>query len=294
MRWLVVLTLLLPRVALAEDDLVKAERFLEEMEYRRALKMADKLLAAGGRGPTELVQAYRIRGLCLAGLGKAEESMQAFRRLLAIDPGFRLSTDVSPRLAGGFYQAVAYAKNQKPITLVHRPPETGVGEPLAAVSVSLQADPLGMVKLIRLVYAPDGGADQVSEQTVAGLGEVSLRLLEGPTGSGQVAYFIEALDEKGSVLKRVGSLEDRLRWQRAKPEATPVVARQDLSPPAPAAPPVEQEEPGQDEEETVWYKTPWFWATVGLVVAGAAAGTAVALTADDGPKGPVDYAIEIR
>lgn len=284
---------MVPLTAQAGEGLEQVERYLEEMEYRKALSLADRLLSAGGRGPEQLVQIYRIRGLCLAGLDKPEASMQAFRHLLAVDPEFRLSTAISPRLAGGFYQAVAYSKNQKPITLVHRPPETGAGEPLERISVSLQADPLGMVKVVRLVFSPGGGADQTVEQPVEGLGEIALRMQGLPDESDQVTYYLEALDAQGSILKRVGSLDDRLRWTKKREETTPVVARQKLDPPqveqpAPVAPAPEE------DESPAWYETAWFWATVGVVVAGAVTGTAVALTTDDGSRGPVDYAIEIR
>ena len=38
-------------------------------------------------------------------------------KLLAIDPAFRLSEDISPKLAAPFYQAVAMLRTQKPLVL---------------------------------------------------------------------------------------------------------------------------------------------------------------------------------
>ena len=63
MRWSMVLLLLLALTAQAGEGLKQAEGFLEEMEYRKALSLADRLLSTGGRGPDELVQIYQLNFL---------------------------------------------------------------------------------------------------------------------------------------------------------------------------------------------------------------------------------------
>ena len=119
--WLV-LPLLLAAAApsRAGEDLNKAEKLFEDMEYAKAHKAAERVLASALSGPAELVAAYRIQGLCLSMAGKTAEALLAFRRLLSIDPGFELSQNLSPKLTAPFYQAVAMSKNFKPIALAHQ------------------------------------------------------------------------------------------------------------------------------------------------------------------------------
>lgn len=282
----------------AAGQLQQAGQLLEEMEYEQALAVARRAIAAGGLGPRGLVQSYRIQGLCQAGLGRAEASMQAFRHLLAIDPEFRLSTDISPRLSGGFYQAVAYTKNLRPITLEHRPPEPPAGRELA---VELQADPLGMVRSLRLVYSIGGAADQTQEMPVEGLGPIALHLQDPPADE-PIAYYFEALDAHGNVLARIGSVDDRLRLAGAPPVAVAAGPSPPAEPPAgepePEAPQAVaaasdwHEPPAAEEESSDWYASWWFWTTVGVVVAGATVGTALAVSGGGG--GARDYVIEVR
>ncbi len=284
----------------AAGELQRAEQLLEEMEYEQALAKARRAIAGGGLGPRGLVKSYRIQGLCQAGLGRADESMQAFRHLLAIDPEFRLSTDISPRLSGGFYQAVAYTKNLRPITLEHRPPEPPAGRELSA---ELQADPLGMVRLLRLVYAIGGAADQTQEMPVAGLGPIALELLD-PPGDESIAYYFEALDAHGNVLARIGSVDDRLRLTGAPPVVAAAGPAPPAEPPAAAAESPEPQPvaaagdwhapPAAKEESSDWYTSWWFWTTIGVVVAGATVGTALAVSGGGGGGGARDYVIEVR
>lgn len=296
MRWsLVLFVTVLPLLAQAKDPLASAEAYLEEMEYVKALRLVDRVLASSGRGPGELVKAYRIQGLCQAAAGKTEASMQAFRRLLSIDPEFRLSTEISPRLAGGFYQAVAYSKNNKPITLVHRPSEPPRKLAGLELAVELQADSLGMVKAVRLVFSSEGGADQIIEVPVGGLGKINLTLPD--EAATKLDYYFEALNERGSVLARVGSVDDRLGLAVA---SASVVVKKPLTPPhKPEG--VRSEPAGQDwkdeaevSAESRWYASWWFWTTVGVVVAGATVGATLAVTSNGSSSGPVNYGIELE
>ncbi len=121
MRRLTFLVLFLPSLALAGTDLDKATQLFTDMEYSKAKKMAQRVLTSRASGPQELVSAYRIRGLCLSAMGKTSAAVQDFSRLLAINPGYKLSDDISPKIAAPFYQAVAMHKDQV-ISLSHMNP----------------------------------------------------------------------------------------------------------------------------------------------------------------------------
>ena len=125
MRKIAILLCMLPLAARA-DDLGKARKYLKQMQYRQAWKMAVKAERSETSGPEQLIEAYRLQGLAQAAMGKGKRATQAFRKLLAIQPDFRLPDSVSPKLMPPFEQAVtAAAQKQKPIRLEHAPPNAG-------------------------------------------------------------------------------------------------------------------------------------------------------------------------
>ncbi len=178
------------------------------MEYSKALKLTELVLKTSERGPEELVAAYRIQGLCLSAMGKLDDAVMDFRRLLAIDPSFRLSTNVSPKLAAPFYQAVAMTQDQSRIRINHVAPQPQESLAGLELTVDLESDPLRMVGNIRLRYwTVAGGSKHRIVTPVVGLGKVSIALPQKLRAL-QVYYCLDATNSAGSVLVRVGSIED--------------------------------------------------------------------------------------
>ncbi len=208
MKWLVIAFLILPSSVSADDNIQKAQQLLNRMKYSKALEIADQALESPGSRPDDLVEAYRIKGLCLAAMGNHDGAVAVFGRLLAINPSYELSPTTSPKLATPFYQAasMAKAKRQKPITLVHRPPEPpkGVGAPgRIELKVELAADPFGMVKKIRLRFKVGGGNEWKLGRPVQGPGSVSFRL-PPRVKAAEITYCFEALNEHGGLLALAG------------------------------------------------------------------------------------------
>jgi hypothetical protein len=72
--------------------------------------------------------------------------------------------------------------------------------------------------------------------------------------------------------------------KRPKPGKPLIVKTTPIEVPPPKVPPPRENGSG------AWYQSWWFWTAVGVVVVGAATGTALALSGDDG-GGPVDVFI---
>ena len=297
MRLLVFLMCLLPFSARAGDDLVNAEKYFKRLEYRQAIKSAAKVLNQRNADHKSLVAAYRMRGLCFAAIGKTKKAVESFSRLLAIEPSFRLSKMVSPKLTPAFYQALGLASDRKPISLFHQPPREPHSLGGLQLSVSLESNPFQMVSAVRIRYRVADAPEQQISKIVKGTGQLSFSLPEGLSGR-RLSYFFEALNTQGGVL-----LVDDAGGQAFVINLKPKPLQKNQTIAALTAPPVEAAPlPPSDTDSTTavvpastpWYNSWWFWTAVGVVVAGAATGTAVALTAGGSSSGPYHYGIEVR
>jgi tetratricopeptide (TPR) repeat protein len=287
----VVIAVLLPAWARA-DDLQEATRLVDIMEYKKALKAARRALKSPNHGPVELVAAYRIQGLCLSALGKAEMSLNAFRRLLAIDPNFKLSDDLSPKLAAPFYQAMAMSRTQKGITLRHHSPESPDTLAGLIMKITLAADPMHMVKAIELRFHTDLATKE--RRMVARInkpGTVAMKLPK-KFKAREIRYYFKATNKHGGALAFARTKEDPFVLAKKKVEAPPRVVIAPVAPPKPK-PPLEPWHKQQEETTAPWYQTWWFWTAAGVATAMIVGG--VILAAESGVTvGPVDYGILIE
>ncbi len=262
------------------DDLQRARELFDEMEYQAAHDAAGLALQQAEAGPAELAEAYRLQGLSLSALEQADESLAAFRAMLSIAPDTQLPTDISPKLAAPFYQAVAMAQEVAPIalSLAGEGPRAQPG----ALQVLLKSDPFGLVRGVRLVSRVGAGPWQRGgAEDLAARGQAELALPPADPVSVR-EYYLEALTATGGVLARLGSPEDPFRQAAARPVVAPVAEEDPLGDPV---------EPPR-AVATPWYETWWFWTAVGVVVAGTAVGLGVGLGVD-GSAEAVDYRIRI-
>lgn len=295
--WLVTWFLLAASPAAAEETghLERAISLFEEMEYDAARQAAERALASPRSGPGELLRAYRIQGLCLSALGQDDAALEAFSRLLAIDPAFRLSADVSPKLAAPFYQAVAMARSRKPILLRHPRPEPGETLGGTVLRIALKSNPFGMVREVRMRFVtPGGGNEKQMTASVSGTTTLGMRLPRD-LAARAVRYYFEAVNQHGGVLARKGSRDQPFELRaRLAPLPTPVPSTPVSTAPAgtTSAPGKTVPEPDRDEP-TPWYKSWWFWTTVSVVIVGSTTGAILASEAPD-HSGPVDYGIRLE
>ncbi|HUU01926.1 MAG TPA: hypothetical protein VM425_10820 [Myxococcota bacterium] len=285
-RAIVFIVLLAPAAALGQEPLRQAQEKFEQLDFDGALAAAGQALQSATDSPAELVEAYRIRGLCLSAMGRGDDSLLAFRALLSIDPNFKISADTSPKLAAPFYQALAISRELKPISLAPLATKTDV-QPLPRVRVKIEADPLRLVKGLRLCFKIGSGDWQKSEPLqVHEPGEFSLPL-PSTAAEGKIAYYFEALTAQGGVLARAGDKKSPLGAG-----AAPLAA---VVPPEQVTGTTEDQPLGHEEDQSApaWYRTWWFWTAVGVVVAGTAVGVGVGVSGGSS-NDPVDYNVSVE
>jgi tetratricopeptide (TPR) repeat protein len=287
-RRLAILLCLLPVMAWAagpSPDLDKAARLFKQMNYRGALKIAQRALKSSESEPQDLVSAYRIQGLCLSALGKGSKAVHSFKKLLAIDPSFRLSRDISPKLTPPFKKALRLVGNLDPISLIHQEPDSPESLAGLELKVTIQSDPFSMIASVRLQYRVGEVWRQMKVASVKAPATASMTLPADLEGS-EIVYYFEVQNRHGGILARAGSQAEPFRIEtRAShplmavepPPPDPLMTATDPTPAGSSA------EPGEEKEDggTPWYKSWWFWTVVGVAVAGAA--TATVLMVQEAP-----------
>jgi hypothetical protein len=310
-RLFVLFGMIVPALAWAGGEFDDATQLFRKQEYGKVQQTAERVLKSAEAGPKELVEAYRWQGLALAAQGKTAEAVQAFRRLLAIEPGYKLPKGTSPKLTAPFFQAAGMARDSGGILLLHQPPEAGKSLGGQVLEVAVKTDPLGMIKTMRLRYWTAGGAPELVVQPINGPGKVGFQLPLGFDAK-EASYSFEALNEAGGVLAQAGGagnvfhLQVKTEAVAAPPWVAP--AGGGTTPPAKLnldQPVSKQPEPvatttdndsgeKKSSRATPWYKTWWFWTVVGVAVAGAAAGTTVALLSAGGDSDTMMYKIQFK
>jgi tetratricopeptide (TPR) repeat protein len=285
-RTMVFIVLLSPATVLGQEPLHQAQEKFEQLDFDGALAASDLALQSSSDSPADLVEAYRIRGLCLSAMGRNDDALLAFRKLLSINPNFKISADTSPKLAAPFYQALAISRELKPISLVPLATKAD-DQSLPRVRVKLEADPLRLVGAIRVCFRIGSGDWQKSEPLpVSEPGEFSLPL-PATAAQGKVGYYFEALTAKGGVLARAGNKKFPLGSGSAELAA--------VKPPAEVVGAAGEQPLGHEPEQSgpAWYQSWWFWTAVGVVVAGTAVGVGVGLSSGSS-NDPVDYNVSVE
>ncbi|MBW1811233.1 MAG: hypothetical protein JRJ87_23790 [Deltaproteobacteria bacterium] len=286
---LLVLLLLFPAIAWAQNPLDEARQLLDNLDFKGALQESTRALESPQAGPAELVDAYQIQGLSLSALQRADESLMAFKKLLSIDPTFRISADISPKLSAPFYQAVGTAKELTPITLIHVPPGLRNRSAPQEVSIRIEADPLRLVSGLRICHRVGSGPWIRSQALeVNETGSFSLGLPVSVAAS-EVQYYFEALTRAGGVLARAGSLAAPFGTKPASPD-------KELDPSLETTAGLAENLADQElsDRDPKWYQSWWFWTAVGTVVVGTAVGVGVGVSTAGGDSGPKDYSIDVQ
>jgi len=281
MRWtpaICLLSILLPGAARGDDELGRARHLFEFMKFKQSLELAEKVLHAPVDEPARLAEAYKLKGLCLAALGRREQAQEAFLRLLAIDPDAEVSDQLSPKLTDVFYRAAAQTRENRPLNLWHDPPRVRSGENLAGLrlTVNLEIDLFDLIHGIRLRYLPSRGDDRKLTRPVRGANKVVFELPDD-TDSTEIDYFFEALNAHGGVVARLTHKGEPYHVGTAlvePPDLNEVAGEALLGP----------EEDRPVRVQTASPRRTWghvsFWSGVGLLVLGGVATWQAADAAD--------------
>ena len=217
--WIALAWFGLQGVASADDSLAQARKAVAESDYGAARPALVAALDAGGRGPDELAEIYRLTGIVAAALGDARGASDAFTHLLALTPRATLPDGTSPKITRPFDAAARYVASHGALEVKL---ETRAAPP--AITLVVASDPLSMVATARVVFTVDGGAER-SQDAEVGSERTEVAL---PAGR-RIDARIAALDVHGNRLAEIGSRDVPVVIIG---EAPPVVVA-----PAPAPPP---------------------------------------------------------
>ncbi len=303
---LVLVSILLLGTCVARADevdelLAQADKLFNELEYQKAIKIADQILQTPNVTPEKIVEAYRVKGLSLSGDDRIDDAFMVFRRLLAIDPNYRLSKDVSPRLAAPFYQAAAIAGEEGVVELVHIEPTNVTSLAGLKLTCHLKANPYNLVHQLRLRYRTPANdvTGELKADTDGKKGPVQF-VIPKDIKAKALLYHFEALNKYGGVLGRAGSGSHPFRVMAsegaivaAKDNTSKASTKEDQAAAAATTPPPDELRYDGDEEssETPYWKTWWFWTAVG---GGVAVITATAIGISMASGGSDTYTYQIK
>ena len=170
-------------------DLAEGQRLFDELDYEHALPLLSRaIIALGPMAPQQpparaaLVSVYGMRARALFGLDDATKAEDDFRALLALDPSYALSGQISPRVVALFDKVKTGVVGS--LALAVDPPDAQLEVNGQPASVSSGPVPLTAgeytVKATRLGYRP-------AEETVSVI-------------AGETKQFSLTLDRTSSVV----------------------------------------------------------------------------------------------
>src|SRR5687768_8144239 len=145
----------------SEADLAEGQRLFEELDYEHAVPLLSRAIIAlepmapqQPQARTALVSAYGMRARALFGLDDPAKAQDDFRALLALDPSYALSGQISPRVVALFDKVKTAVVGS--LALVVNPSDAQLEVNGLPVSVSAAPVPLTAgeytVKATRLGY----------------------------------------------------------------------------------------------------------------------------------------------
>lgn len=143
----------------AEADPYDAARDAEaQLNYKQVVIQANRALESAN-SHERLVNLYRMLGTANGVLGKGDDAVDAFTKLLAIDPDHHLPRGTSPKIMAPFREAGGYwVDRPKGLQVLPTlPPEIAAGKPLS-IPVKLD-DPLQLTANVRLSYRLQGDVE---------------------------------------------------------------------------------------------------------------------------------------
>jgi hypothetical protein len=219
------------------DPLEQAEEAYLEVDFDNTFRLSMEALEAGGNSRARMVRIYRLIGISAAALDRAEESRDAYVRMLALDPQIQVDRNLAPRLRGPFLEARGFwtARTTQFETNIALLRQRG------ALRIRL-SDPVQMAETIVLHYRLRGEPLFLDENRLAAR-EI---LVEGPglSEADVVEYYLEVLDTHGNQIIELGEQDLPLTVGQATGPVTP---------------------PGGDDDDGI-FASPWFWMAAGAAV----------------------------
>jgi len=220
----------------------EARMHYEQGDGAGSLAALDTAQAAPGNTRLVLVQIYRLRGQAAMMAGDRAQSVEAFKRYLALEPASD-ATGLSDEAAPAFAEAKSYWSQREPLKVEHLPPGTVAPRKKVSVPVRIASDPLKMIKQREFRYRREGAKTWTSLAMRNETLEVELPANPMPTKGREykMQYYITVTDSHAGELDSLGTAKAPLAF---------LVSKDAIIRPPPL------------------YKRWWFWAGAGAVLAG--------------------------
>ena len=235
------------------------------LDYKAVVRNASEALESA-QTHDRLVQLYRMLGTAQGVLGKSQEAVDAFTKLIGIDPEHKLARGTSPKITTPFREAGGFWVD-RPQGLTVTP--TVSREIASGKSLSIPVkvdDPLNITANVRLSYRIQGDAEWKKQEAQMGPAVTfNLSADELPTKDNDyiLEVYFAALNAQGSELRLSGEAARPLTIAVRVPGSTKVVtttAGGDVI-----------VQPAKPKKPLI--KTWWFWTIIGgVVVVGAGLG----------------------
>jgi hypothetical protein len=237
-----------------------AHKLYGELEYDRVVPIAEQILQIKDTTIQQKLDAYLLKGSCLAILGQTLEAEKTFRLLLRIEPSFDVKASVSPKILSVLrkvqheervlaeqLQALERQRIIAQLAINGLPADRATGGEPILFEIEVN-DPSGAVSAVSLRYRriiENAYSSLALQRDDRGLW-VSKIPAEWTANDGgfQMEYFISTADLKGRELITSGTAESPHRIE---------ISSGDI--------------PGDP-----FYTSTWFWLGTAALVAGASVG----------------------
>jgi len=237
------------------------------LDYKAVVVQSNRALETA-QTHDRLVNLYRLLGTANALVGKNQDAIDAFQRLLAIDPDHKLPRGTSPKITGPFREAGGFWVDRPGgLQIVPTLPKDANSDKPLAIPVKID-DAMSLTANVRMSYRQQGESEWKTAETPVG---ASITLNVPPTDIPTKAsdYVLEiyfaAMSSNGSEL--------RLAGEAARPLSIAIRGPGSMTTTTTTTGAIVNGQPDKPRKPLI--KTWWFWAAVGgaaVVAIGLGAG----------------------
>ena len=180
-----------------DDLLAFAEAAYRDVEFERTVDLAEEALESGALSAKRLARAYTLLAVAAAAIQDDERSMEAWIRLLGLQPDTQAARDLSPQMRAPYLEAKGFWAAQ--------------GDPLGADARYLRSrtsvrvditDPASMAAMVSVRWRKGG---EVSFKEARFLADERVYVpAEGLGPEDRIEYVVRLLDEQGNRLLEIG------------------------------------------------------------------------------------------
>ncbi|HEV8321362.1 MAG TPA: hypothetical protein VG389_07100 [Myxococcota bacterium] len=191
----------------ANEKLKAARAAFEENKWVDAAAAAAAALEVPHNSLEEMVEIYRLKGMCEALLGKKAVAVETFKVLLAMSFTATVPPTEPPAVHAAFAAAHDWWRGKASGIVVEH---DGVPAPFADAPILVSVgmiDPLDVIRKAALVYRNDKAKPWTRVVTDRRPGATRLELVipASDVGAGlEVEYYVELLEEHEGVVARLG------------------------------------------------------------------------------------------